>query len=644
MSTRSARRHLRRAQNDTGNNVNAQQLENLSRNRRSQRRNQFFSREEEEEEEGNFIQENTDTVCQRCFATGANVECLGEGCTKWYHEETCSDLRMAELKPGRRGDYHCFECIFKYIYSKEPSFLDIEDQPRGEDIYRQWLEVDNYKEDINIPQIGDCYFFIPDAYEKFISQCFRILNYEPGETIWPQEKIPTMRFNKKSQQVKVLNISYELPNLDCKNAIKKYRNFLTIFAKIELGIIDESRPDTNESFIVRYFPSDDNFLIHSNYYIQKVEECLKLKKNVKFTFEQFHYLSVEDFNPATYDDYYHVIKGKDLQMQGVGVTTRNQERQEENVDKIDYFSPWEIVVNRSSDNKFEYTIDMSNKCEEMNHKEQERIAEIIERSSRRSKFFFTIFYHPVNLETFTDYQDLICYQMSVSRIVNRLSKTHYYRSQEQIEYDLDLIRENSAIYNGSENQITQVASLFVEHIKLLLAGDEETAEALFKELQETAGCYTPAPVNDQDAKVVEMVGDSTFKITSRRRQQQQQRSSRREQQRLRATVTSYSQSEEMEEAMQPTKKKMDRNQRALQRRRTGERNQNNNFIVNDEMSSEDQDEEEEEEAAQKNTGTKRRQTIDSESEEEDEERQFKSNTSNKRYNTRRSRSNNIKYE
>ena len=92
---------------------------------------------------------------------------------------------MAELKPTRRGDFHCFECIFKYIHSKEQPFVDIEDQPRGEEINRQWLEVDDYRNDISIPQIGDSYFFIPDAYERFISSCFRILNFGPDETIWP---------------------------------------------------------------------------------------------------------------------------------------------------------------------------------------------------------------------------------------------------------------------------------------------------------------------------------------------------------------------------------------------------------------------------------------------------------------------------
>ena len=144
----------------------------------------------------------------------------------------------------------------------------------------------------------------------------------------------------------MVNITYEFPNVDCKNAKKKYRNFLTIFAKIELELQSENE---QENFMVRYFPSEDTFLIQHQYYHDKVNECQRLKKNTKFTFETENYLTVEDFNPITCDDYYHAIKGKGFSMEGVGVTTRNQERQGEGEDNIEYFSPWEIAINWNSE-------------------------------------------------------------------------------------------------------------------------------------------------------------------------------------------------------------------------------------------------------------------------------------------------------
>ena len=73
-------------------------------------------------------------------------------------------------------------------------------------------------------------------------------------------------------------------------------------------------------------------------------------------------------------------------------------------------------------------------------------------------------------DAYPEYLNLVCYEMYLTRIIMRLSN-FYYRSQEQIEIDLDLIRENSAVFNGPESKITQIASLFVQHIKLMIAGD-----------------------------------------------------------------------------------------------------------------------------------------------------------------------------
>jgi len=52
-----------------------------------------------------------------------------------------------------------------------------------------------------------------------------------------------------------------------------------------------------------------------------------------------------------------------------------------------------------------------------------------------------------------DYKDHICSEMYFTLITERLTN-HYYRSVDQVIYDLDLIVSNSAIYNSDEHEIT----------------------------------------------------------------------------------------------------------------------------------------------------------------------------------------------
>ena len=163
-----------------------------TRTRRRRRQIMASSSEEIVEEE------EVNAICSKCHHPGASIVCDNEGCPMVFHLN-CSETRLGRLRP-RAYDEWCYECIVGRLHETD-RWMEFSHQ---DDLERTWLDIDNEDSKYNCPQLGDSYYFIPEAYERFILSSYRVLNFGPTDVIWPMDVIHGMKNTRSGYACKVI--------------------------------------------------------------------------------------------------------------------------------------------------------------------------------------------------------------------------------------------------------------------------------------------------------------------------------------------------------------------------------------------------------------------------------------------------------
>lgn len=425
-------------------------------------------------EQSNLVEIN-DVVCSNCSQTGATEECYGDECQKIFHANICKDLCCQTLRNSRNSELYCFECLNKAIHQRaeEQGWVEYN---KIEVLSRQWLNSDSFNVDINLPQIGDTYYFIPKAYQQFISKAFRVLGFSQEETIYPQDKLDRQNPSKLGWKCKVTDISFEFPNIDAKYVLQRYRKYLTVVCKITLETLDTQQ----ETFQVRYFPSEDPFLIWHYYFEQKLEQIKKLKKNSRFTVGQSVYLSEQDFSINNITSIYKCVPGREFYTQDIGVTTRRQGRGTTD-EMIQDFSPWEIALD-SRESSIGFDEGIRDTLTSLDNEQKKHCLKIVEELIRDHKKLFNIFIGDVDKNNFSNYLEYVQVEMNIIRIKKRL-QNDFYRSMESLFFDIDLISKNSLSFNGEDPQVTPLSRNLVKYLKFMMKNETENAVSILEEIK-----------------------------------------------------------------------------------------------------------------------------------------------------------------
>ena len=99
--------------------------------------------------------------------------------------------------------------------------------------------------------------------------------------------------------------------------------------------------------------------------------------------------------------------------------------------------------------------------------ERQRLQNIILDCAEKKKDQFQLLKSRVTDQIAPDYRCHIRAEMYFDLILNRLFK-NYYRHQDHLFFDLDLITFNAKTYNGEDNAIYKDAKKLVEHIRMEL--------------------------------------------------------------------------------------------------------------------------------------------------------------------------------
>ena len=114
--------------------------------------------------------------------------------------------------------------------------------------------------------------------------------------------------------------------------------------------------------------------------------------------------------------------------------------------------------------------------------ERQRLQNIILDCAEKKKDQFQLLKSRVTDQIAPDYRCHIRAEMYFDLILNRLVK-NYYRHQDHLFFDLDLITFNAKTYNGEDNAIYKDAKKLVEHIRMELRKQINVVEKKEKELK-----------------------------------------------------------------------------------------------------------------------------------------------------------------
>ena len=119
------------------------------------------------------------TTCYRCALDGAKRYCENyDQCKRAFHDG-CSEVRGSWNL--RSKVWYCFECSAKMIYIKEKEKIFTSQDNKwvfdNQICERMWCDITEFDLDGLIPQVGDKFYFIPQAYEYFVARFFEMLNY-----------------------------------------------------------------------------------------------------------------------------------------------------------------------------------------------------------------------------------------------------------------------------------------------------------------------------------------------------------------------------------------------------------------------------------------------------------------------------------
>lgn len=125
-------------------------------------------------------------------------------------------------------------------------------------------------------------------------------------------------------------------------------------------------------------------------------------------------------------------------------------------DRINF---WEIIYPEES--KIPLYCYLPTAFDEM---ENERLIDVAQIFIQKKTDICEAFLNRVEESVANDYKSWIPYEMWLQLILTRLTN-HYYRSLDQLWYDLESITQCSVIYNGEDDELTEKAQSMVEKLR-----------------------------------------------------------------------------------------------------------------------------------------------------------------------------------
>jgi len=401
--------------------------------------------------------------CSRCRKVGAREKCEG-GCGRVFH------VNCGQVSGMGRGDsWKCWECLPRRGEGLHYSKRELDDM---------WLDIQCVDPDYMAPQMEDQYYFIPQAYELFLSRFYPLFPFGADEHALPWHLHPQLQ--DRECKCKVVEIEYEFPHIQSKKNKLDLKNYLTILMKLTLEIVDNEQGDR---FTVRYFPVNDlpAFLVWHRLYERRAREYFNapIYSEIKF---QGEYLNIKEKSPledSFPNNLFHSIRARAVLD---GISTRGRERTA--LDGETLFSPWEV----------EFQPPLRQKRQEMEIVE-EPINEDIDLEGLKTAFeecmqsigrYCGPFLFEVDKHLYPDYPEIVKVEMYLCKIYNRLAG-NYYRSAESVYHDISLILLNAKLFNDSQSKIVLQAELICTFITETLKGQLKgrDAEKLLRQIANT---------------------------------------------------------------------------------------------------------------------------------------------------------------
>ena len=405
-----------------------------------------------------------DRVCTRCGDMGARVECGDPDCVKVFH------LACAELRGyANRGVWKCFECI-RDKYLEDDKTIEY----NHAELETTWIS-SNYQDiDMISPQVGDVYYFVNAAYERFVASFFDILNFERNDLIWPVDQVPGIRSAPDGFKCVLKSIDYEWPKVRNHSILKKHRKSLTVLTKLTLA----ASSDQSQVFQVRYFPcetSDGSFLVWYQFYESKLEQFNKtsIYSQVKSISNEdvFH---IEDKGSGGHNRLYKCIKAKPL-IEGEILTRGLSRRTGDDDSTYSYFSPWEVnyvIVVKGKRSKMDFQkqdLQEFLPCYPQSKHHSVAFQRLIELICEKFVGEVVEFVKDVDRDEYDDYIQFVQNEVNLRRVHERL-QVDYYRSWESLLWDFEMIERNCRSYNVLSSDIVAKAGLVHEFLKLVFEG------------------------------------------------------------------------------------------------------------------------------------------------------------------------------
>lgn len=400
-------------------------------------------------------------TCSSCGGKEANYLCSVCNTNMDY---SCSEKYFIKKTRNSKICYKCFfnerSLEFDKIIKKNP------ERPFLVECNRTYLNMTAQLERIEEspfvafqPQIGEKYYFIPEAFLSFLRQYRKMLNAD-----FLSESINTLLSIKKDLLVEIVDYEFYFPwvnyKYELRELIGKDYNDLFIMTNLTLKVSQKTNNvDLKEDSLFKCSFAFNNdidslFLIPEVVYLEAKNIIKRNQRDmVKVYHGRSYIIKNIMFNKGSL---YNTIELSDLDS---GVRSRNT------IDEKDteIVHAYTLVLN-NKDTIFETQPRFNNKA----------FYDILNKNVKGRKLKkFEAFFYPVNKEEYDKYLSYVEVEMNLDMILKRAGN-YFYFSKEQVIKDINLIRENAKKFNEEKSIIRVLARELEEELLLLLDRSAKT--------------------------------------------------------------------------------------------------------------------------------------------------------------------------
>ena len=404
--------------------------------------------------------------CSVCNADNAKFYC--SSCNLLF-DYFCQKKYLIDVSTHENNCYDCFFYkriqVFNQNLGKQPIRSFLKNCNRENWNISSQFGADQLLEYIRyIPQIGESYYFIPEAFNAFIKQYYKIVdaNQYVGS-------INSLLELHKDFLVEVIDWEYTFPWVNFKYEFSKLitneKNDLHILLNLKLRVSSnngELPMDTiiNTSFTISN-DLDTIFLIPKHIYdlAKQYNEKSSIGMSVEFRDKVYVVKSCKKGGNSLYGS----VELTDLYR---GVMARSQNKNSES----GVIHPWILIT------QLEYNAVLRKREVLFDNKEY---LEFLAKKMRTLKSRYALFIDEVDKEVYTEYLCFVEVEVNISLIQERL-ENNYYFSKAQLQKDIEQIEENAAKFNETNSDVCELAKELVKMLKDLLSKTNDITTRLDK--------------------------------------------------------------------------------------------------------------------------------------------------------------------